>query len=239
MVDSPSVLVTICARGGSTRVPNKNIREIAGCPLVAHTIRQAKMWDTVTDIVVSTDSDEIAAIAEERGVNMPFKRPAHLADDEAAKLPVIQHAHEEMEVATGTEYDFVVDLDVTTPIRLVEDIEGCFQQVYGTDAYNAYSVTEADKNPYFNMVETDEDGYASLSKHPDEDIVRTQDVPDVYEMNASVYVYESDYLRNTNSIQSNRNAIYEMPRERSIDIDTMFDLDINRYLMEDKGVSYD
>jgi len=233
------ILVTICARGGSKEVSKKNVREVAGEPLISHTIRQAKKWDRTTDLVVSTDSKDIATIATECGAQVPFLRPAELATDEAPKLPVIQHALDQMESERETTYDYVVDLNTTAPIRLIEDIEACFQRVHGTKAYNAYTVTEADRNPYFNMIELDEEGYASVSKPPDESITRRQDAPAVYAMNASVYVYGRDHLATANAVHSERAAISEMPPERSADVDRPIDLAFVRFLMDDWGVEYD
>jgi N-acylneuraminate cytidylyltransferase/CMP-N,N'-diacetyllegionaminic acid synthase len=227
-----NLLCTICARGGSKGVPDKNIREVGSKPLIAHTIEHALDWDRQSDVVVSTDSDRIAAVAREHGAAVPFMRPDQLATDTAAKLPVIKHAVTECEREFDSTYDYVVDLDATAPLRTVEDIENCFQTVINTDAHNAYTVTEADKNPYFNMVEVDDDGYASLSKTTDTAITRRQDTPTVYEMNASIYVFERDFLMETGSVHGDRTRIAEMPPERSIDIDRPIDLAFVEFLLE-------
>ncbi len=234
MTERPTTLCTIAARGGSQGVPNKNIRTVGGKPLIAHTIDHAIAWDRPCDLVVSTDSPEIAAVAEEHGAEVPFIRPDHLATDTAPKLPVIQHAHDEMSERNETTYEYIVDLDPTAPLRIVEDIENCFQQVYGTKASNAYTVTEADKNPYFNMVELDADGYASLSKTVDGDVVRRQDAPVVYEMNASVYVWKRNQLEESTTIHLDRTRISTMPPERSVDIDRPIDLAFVEFLFENE-----
>jgi N-acylneuraminate cytidylyltransferase/CMP-N,N'-diacetyllegionaminic acid synthase len=226
------ILCTVCARGGSKGVPNKNVRDVDGKPLVAHTIEQGLSWDRCDELVVSTDSEDIAEVARDYGARVPFSRPDRLASDTAAKLPAIQHAHEQMEEIDDTTYDVVVDLDATAPLRTVQDIEDCFQAVQGTNAHNAYTVTEAEKNPYFNMVELDDDGYAHLSKDPGEDVVRRQDAPAVYEMNASIYVYERSYLVEATSHHGDRTRVSEMPRERSIDIDEPIDLAFVEFLLE-------
>jgi N-acylneuraminate cytidylyltransferase/CMP-N,N'-diacetyllegionaminic acid synthase len=234
-----NILVTICARGGSKGVSKKNIRKVDGEPLITHTIRQTLGWDRTTDLVVSTDSEEIASVAEEHGAQVPFIRPAELATDEAPKLPVIQHAHNYMESETGIKYDYVVDLNTTAPLRLVDDIEECFQCVHGTDATNAYTVTEAERNPYYNMVELDEEGYASVCKEPERSIPRRQDAPSVYAMNASIYVYERDHLANADAIHSERTVVSVMPPERSVDIDRPIDLAYTKFLIDDWGVEFD
>lgn len=234
MTTDLSVLCTVCARGGSKGVPNKNIREVGGKPLIAHTIERGRAWDRCTDLIVSTDSKDIADVAEECGGRVPFMRPDRLASDTAAKLPAIQHAHKEMEAETGTMYDYVVDLDATAPLRTVEDIENCFWTVHDTDASNGFTVTEADKNPYFNMIELDEDGYANLSKQTDTDVVRRQDAPTVYEMNASVYTWERDYLRDSGAIHGERTRVSVMPPERSVDIDRPIDLAFVEFLLDNE-----
>ncbi|RJX47964.1 acylneuraminate cytidylyltransferase family protein [Halonotius pteroides] len=229
------VLCTICARGGSKGVPNKNIRTVAGKPLIAHTIEHALDWNRSTDVVVSTDSTEIAEVAEQYGAEVPFLRPEQLASDSAAKLPVIQHVHQYMTEETDTDYDYIVDLDATAPLRKIEDIKNCFQVLQNSDSHNVYTVTEADKNPYFNMVELDQDGCASLSKQAQSEIVRRQDAPDVYAMNASVYIWEQGHLQGTDSIHQERTRISVMPPERSVDIDRPIDLAFVEFLFENES----
>lgn len=225
------VLCTICARGGSTGVPRKNVRTVGGKPLIVHSVEHAKSWERTTDVVVSTDDEEIRDVATAHGAQAPFVRPDELASDEAAKLPAIKHAVREMESRTGTTYDYVVDLDATAPLRNVEDIERCYDVATQDDVSNSYTVTEADKNPYFNMVELDREGYAQLSKEPSTAVVRRQDTPTVYAMNASVYVYEHDFLLETDSVHGERTKVSVMPPERSIDIDRPVDLEFVDFLM--------
>ncbi|WP_435162006.1 cytidylyltransferase domain-containing protein [Halorubrum sp. SY-15] len=237
MTDTENVLCTICARGESKGIPNKNLREVGSKPLIAHTIEHAVAWNRQTEVVVSTDSEMIADIAREYGATVPFIRPDRLATDTAAKLPVIQHAVTEAEQQFGTTYDYVVDLDATAPIREIEDIDNCFDLVADGDAQNAYTVTEADKNPYFNMVELDEMGYASLSKTTESGVVRRQDAPTVYEMNASIYVFERDFLLQADSVHGNKTKASVMPPERSVDIDRPIDLAFVEFLLEN-GIEY-
>ncbi|SEV91831.1 acylneuraminate cytidylyltransferase family protein [Halobacterium jilantaiense] len=230
------VLCTICARSGSKGVPRKNIREVGGKPLIAHSIEQALAWDRANEVVVSTDDDEIRTIANEYGASAPFLRPEKLSTDEAAKVPVIQHALTETEKRERKEYDYIVDIDATAPLRDVTDIEDCFQVALEDSVSNAYTVTDADKNPYFNLVELDEDDYAHLSKELPDDVIRRQEAPPVYAMNASVYVYERDFLVRTDTVHGERTKVSIMPRERSVDIDTPLDLRFVEFLMECKDV---
>lgn len=227
------VLVTICARGGSKGVPRKNIREVGGKPLIAHAIEDAKNWERDCDIIISSDDEEIRETGEKYGAEALFERPEKLATDESGKLPAIKHALRETEKAKSKEYDIVIDLDATAPLRKPEDIERAFQKLKETDAQNVYSVYESDKNPYFNMVELDEEDYARLSKNPSDKVLRRQDTPKVYAMNAAVYVYEKDFLQSTDSIHGEKTKIIEMPEERSVDIDTPKDLKFAKFLMEE------
>lgn len=225
------ILCTICARGGSKGVPDKNIRKVGDKPLVGHAVSDAKRWERDADVVVSTDDDRIASVAEEFGAEVPFRRPPELASDSAAKLPAIQHAVRQMESDRGERYEYIVDIDATTPLRRPSDIEDCFVAVIEDErATNAYTVCEADKNPYFNMVELDENGYASLSKERSDDVVRRQDTPTVYEMNAAIYVYERDFLMETDSVHGEYTRVSVMPPERSVDIDTEFDLEFVEFI---------
>jgi len=226
------VLCTICARGGSKGIPRKNVRRVGGKPLIVHSIEHALGWQRTTDVVVSTDDEDIRDVAREHGADAPFIRPAELATDDAAKLPVIKHAANKMERRRERQYEYVVDLDATAPLRIIEDIENCFQMADSDDVSNVYTVTEADKNPYFNMVELDDDGYAHLSKQLDDSVVRRQDAPIVYAMNASVYVYRREFLSETDSVHGDRTKVSVMPPERSVDIDTPLDLQFVKYLME-------
>lgn len=230
------VLCTICARGGSKGVPRKNVRAVGGKPLIAHTIEHGLNWDRTTDLVVSTDDEAIRTVALEYDALAPFLRPEGLATDEAAKLPVIQHATQEMENRHNRTYDYVVDLDATAPLRWVSDIEDCFQVAQSNEVTNAYTVTEADRNPYFNMVELDDEGYASISKELGDNIVRRQGAPTVFAMNSSVYVFKRDFLLETDNIHSGRTKVSVMPRERSVDVDSPFDLRIVECLMENDVV---
>lgn len=230
------ILSTICARGGSKGVPRKNIREIAGVPLIGHAIRDAQVWKRDTDIVVSTDDNTIADVARDYGARVPFIRPDELATDDAPKLPVIKHALKQMEATESKTYDYIVDIGATTPLREPVDIEQCFATV--TDdpkCHNAYTVRESERNPYFNMVEVDEDGYARLSKSPEENFVRRQDTPMVYGMNAAVYVYERDFLLETDSTHGKYTRISVMPPERSVDIDSELDLKFANFLSTQSG----
>ncbi len=224
-------LCTICARGGSKGVPNKNLRLVGGLPLIVHSIRHAlesRLFDTVA---VSSDSAEILAVAKREGVDLCIERPAHLATDTASKLDAVQHAFQASEATAGKTFDTITDLCPTAPLRVISDIVSCIAAVEAGGAENVFSVTPAHRSPYFNLVETDAEGKVRLSKPPTTAIVRRQDSPDCYDMNASIYVWRRQPFIDKPYLFGATTAIHVMPRERSFDIDTPLDLEIVEMLM--------
>jgi|TARA_B100000315_G_scaffold56702_1_gene51045 CMP-N,N'-diacetyllegionaminic acid synthase len=227
------VLCTICARKGSKGVPNKNVKEILGKPLIAFSIQQALESRLFDKIVVSTDSVEIREIAKRYGAESWFSRPAELSSDDSPKIPVIQHALEESEKKFSCKFDHIIDLDATSPLRNVEDIRKAYK-VFLKDGFdNLISGTRSRKNPYFNMIES-KNGKVELSKQLKNTPVNRQQSPQVYDMNASIYVWSRDFLLKNNSLFSGKLGFYEMPEDRSIDIDSSLDWEIVKMIMEKK-----
>lgn len=227
------ILGTVCARGGSKGVKNKNIRDLAGKPLIAYTIEYLKNWNKADRIVCSTDSKDIANIAVKYGAEVPYMRPSELATDTAPKLAALKHIVKFCEQEEKTRYDVIVDLDPTAPLRKRVYLDEAFKKFAESEANNLYSVCKAHKNPYFNMVEVDKKGYAHLCKNSN--ITRRQDAPIVYSVNASIYIYKRDFLMNTGTIHSDKTIIYEMPETTSIDIDDEIDFLFIEFLLK-KGV---
>ena len=229
-------LGTICARGGSRGVPGKNIRELAGHPLIAYTIATAKQCSFVDRFIVSTDSEEIATVARRYGADVPFLRPAELATDTAGKVPAIQHAVREVERKRGAPVDFIVDLDPTSPLRTVAEVRECWELVQTPDTDVVFTVTSADKSPYFNMVEI-VDGYARLSKSLPAAVLRRQDAPAVYSLNASAYAYRRAHLMDDGRVVAPRSRVVVMPPERSRDIDGPLDFAFLEFLVRERKVT--
>jgi CMP-N,N'-diacetyllegionaminic acid synthase len=228
-------LGTICARGGSRGVPGKNVRALAGHPLIAYTIAIARRCTFIDRVVVSTDSEEIAAVARRYGAEVPFLRPAELASDTAAKVPAIQHAVREVERERGAPVDLVVDLDPTAPLRTVDEVRACWELVQTPATDVVFTVTAAEKSPYFNMVEL-VDGYARLSKLAGQPVVRRQDAPAVFSLNASVYAYRRAHLMDDGRVIAPRSRIVVMPPERSRDVDGPIDFAFLEFLVREKIV---
>jgi CMP-N,N'-diacetyllegionaminic acid synthase len=224
-------LCTICARGGSKGVKGKNLRILHGKPLIAYSIEQARAADMFDLLAVSSDSDEILDIARKWGCDYVVKRPAELATDQAAKLPAIRHCVTEVERTVGHEFDTLVDLDATSPLRLPEDICNAVRLLEDSGAGNVITAMPARRSPYFNMVELDAGGIVHLSKPPLSAIVRRQDAPECYDMNASVYVWKHASLFNNDSVFNQDTRLYVMPEERSIDIDSELDFKFVEFVM--------
>lgn len=228
------ILVVIAARGGSKGVKYKNIRPLSGKPLIGYSIEQALRWGKARHVVVSTDSHKIRDIARRYGAEAPFIRPKKLAGDNTPKLPVIRHALIESERLFNERYDIVVDLDATAPIRQLKDLDNCLSLFIKKKPTTLFSVVKAHRNPYFNMVEKKSDGFIKLSKKLPHKVVRRQDAPEVYSMNASIYFYSRKFLIQHNHITpfSKRTAVYIMDDLSAFDIDREIDFRFIDFLIK-------
>jgi CMP-N,N'-diacetyllegionaminic acid synthase len=224
-------LCTICARGGSKGVPGKNVRPLLGLPLIAHTLRQARATEAFDTIAVSSDDPQILRIAQEHGADVLVDRPPQLATDTAGKPAAIAHAVRAAEAATSIRYDTLVDLDATSPLRLPSDVTAAIDLLEGSDADNVISAAPARRSPYFNLVELDGDGHVHLSKPLPAVVVRRQDAPRTYDMNASIYVWRRDAFLADPKVFYPRTRLLEMPEDRSVDVDSELDWMIVELLM--------
>lgn len=230
-------ICTICVRGGSKGVKNKNIRPLAGKPLLAHTLEQAKESGLFQRIAVSSDSDAILKVAEQWGADDLVVRPQELASDTSPKLPAICHCVKAAEIRAGKRADIVVDLDATSPLRLTEDIKGAVDLLESRGISNVITAAPARRSPYFNLVEVDDRGVVTLSKPPESSVVRRQDSPACFDMNASIYVWKRHALfDNTATVFNNDTGLFVMPEDRSHDIDTELDFEIVEFLMKKRSL---
>ena len=233
---SYKILCTICARGGSKGVKNKNIKLINDKPLIAYTIEQAMQSQLFEHVVVSTDSDEIASVSKNYGAEVFFKRSQDMASDTAGKLDVIKDAFIRSEKHYEQQFDYLIDLDATAPLRNVDDILNSFGQFLKDNNDNLITAMPSRRNPYFNLVEVDNDGKVRLSKKLASKIVRRQDAPKCYDMNASIYIWKRKTILNEKDMFLDNTGLYIMPEERSIDIDTELDYKIVEFLMSMNNV---
>jgi len=227
-----SRLCTILARGGSKGVPGKNLRELAGKSLLAHAVQQARDSALFQTIAVSSDDDAILDAARILGVEHVIRRPAAMATDEASKLPAIQHCVHAVEARTRVLYGVIVDLGVASPFRTADDIRGSVSLFEARNRPSiVVSATRARSSPYFNMVELDADGFAHLSKPPPRRIERRQDGVPVYELNGAIYVWRRDAILEAPAVFYPDTVIFEMPHERSVDIDGPTDMAFAEFLV--------
>ncbi|MGE3539056.1 MAG: hypothetical protein AB7N91_16690 [Candidatus Tectimicrobiota bacterium] len=228
----PMIVGAICARGGSKGVPRKNLRPLAGVPLIAHTIRCAQACPVFQRVVVSTDDAEIADVARQYGAEVPFLRPGHLAQDHSSKWPVFQHLVETMEQLTRQRIDVLVDLDTGVPLRQPADIVGCVEQLLAGSADVVATAYEAERNPYFNMVEIATDGLARIVKPLAQPIAYRQGAPVVYSLSPAVYAMRRASLWQYEHWSQAKFHIHVIPRERAVDIDHEVDFRFVEYLMQ-------
>ena len=222
-------LYVIPARGGSKGIPHKNIKSLAGKPLIGYSIDVARQLAADIDICLTTDDPDIAATAESMGLNVPFLRPASLATDTCGTYEVLIHALDFYR-DRGIDYDTLVLLQPTSPMRTADDVRAALA-LYSPDIDMVVTVKEAASNPYYNCYETDNDGFLHISKG-DGGYTRRQDAPKVWEYNGAVYVINVESLRRMPLSAFTRRRMSVMPAERSVDLDTPVDWLIAEKLIE-------
>lgn len=231
----PSFLGLIPARGGSMRLPRKNLLPLAGKPLLARTVEAARNARYLDRVVLSTDNLEIAAIGREFGADVPFLRPVKLASDTASTVDVALHALRSLQ-AQGEHYDFVVILQPTSPLRSSADIDAAIELLLVKRADAVISVCETDHPPEWCNPLPDDLSMASFFR-PGIRRTRSQDLPRSYRLNGAVYVYNCRRLLVSGSLEMDDNSYaYIMPRERSVDIDSEIDFELAEFLCRRLGV---
>lgn len=235
-------LITILCRKGSKGLPDKNVREICGKPLVTWTLLQAiSVADLDTDIVLSSNDERVFESTKLwKGLFTPYHRSDRYDGDNAPKLDAIREVVSFMQALNQTTYDVIIDLDVTNPMRLNSDIQKALVRFNQSGCDSLVSVTRARKNPYFNQLIKFVDvfsGDCSYEVVNPAEITRRQDTPEVYDMNAAIYIYKNDWLMDkagTSPISDNT-EIYLMPDESAFDIDSELDFKIVEMLMRGKN----
>lgn len=236
------VLITICARGGSKGIPGKNIKLLNGRPLIDYTIQVAKQFQQKFNhvaIELSTDSEEIVKVAEGCGLKSDYRRPDYLAEDTVGKIDAIKDVLLRKEEAEHCRYDFILDMDVTSPLRNLQDLTEAFDIIQRNDsAIDLFSVSHSSRSPYFNMVEQKENGFFSLVKQPEGLVLTRQSVPKVYDMNASFYFYKRSFFDlGYRGAITDKSIIYIVPHT-CFDLDHPIDFEILSYLMENNKLDF-
>lgn len=217
----------IPARGGSKGIPRKNIKLIAGKPLIVWTIESALRSSMLDAVVVSTDDAEIAEVARRAGAQVPFMRPSELAQDQTPGIEPVLHALAEM-----PEYDSVLLLQPTSPLRTREDIDGCLRLAMEHHALSVVAVSEPDAHPYWTYRLTERQGLERLVAAPP--VVRRQDLPAVVAINGALYFADAKWLRRGGNLIGTETIAYVMSRERSIDLDTPLDWKFAELLLKER-----
>lgn len=227
------MLALITARAGSKGLPRKNILLAGGKPLLAWTVDAAISAECVERVVLSSDDHEIMDAARSAGCDVPFCRPAHLASDVATSIDVVLHALDQL-----PGYDYVILLQPTSPLRTAADIDAAFELMLQSGAPSCVSVCEADQSPYWMYrVEVGNKLQRLLSEV--DGITRRQDLPPVYVLNGAIYIAQIDWLRENKSFVGGGAVAYLMPKERSLDIDTVQDFELFRSRIEDEIYSFE
>lgn len=237
------ILITICARGGSKGIPGKNIKNINGKSLIGYSIDLTKKIKEKFDakVALSTDDEAIKKVAESFDVFSEYIRPDYLATDAAGKIDTIKDLLLYEESLIADKYDFILDLDVTSPLRTLEDITKALDLILANaEALNLFSVNPAARSPYFNMVEKNTDGFYSLVKTSlDGSVMTRQSAPKVFELNASFYWYRRSFFESgSKSAITNKSLIYEMDHI-CFDLDHQVDFLFMEYLLKTNKLDFE
>ena len=223
----------IPARGGSKGIPDKNIRLLGDKPLIAYTIDAAKRSKLLTDFVVSTDSEKIANVCKNYGLEVPFMRPIELSGDYVESYPVIVHALKKMEESRKESYDYFVMLQPTSPVREAEDIDNSLKILFETETDSVVSVVDAGASHPLRMKRIVGDNI--LITYIDqgfENMKPRQELPPVYIRNGAVYASRFNVLEDVGALVGKNCRAYIMPPERSINIDSMVDFRVAEAIIE-------
>jgi CMP-N-acetylneuraminic acid synthetase len=236
------ILITICARGGSKGVPKKNIKLLNNIPLIDYTIKLAKEvakhWDA--KISLSTDDKEILYTAKLSGIETSYLRPQHLANSQTGKVETLAHLIRYEEEELSAEFDFILDLDVSSPLRNFNDIKTGFKIIdMDKNMLTLFSVSKPNRNPYFNVVEkSDTTGYYNLVKGLDKPIQSRQKAPEVFDMNSSFYWYRRSFFdTDYNSPITDYTGIYIMDHV-CFDIDNNIDFTFMEFLLKNNQLDF-
>jgi CMP-N-acetylneuraminic acid synthetase len=221
----------VFARGGSKGLPGKNIKPLAGKPLIQYSIESAASSRLIDQVFVSTDDIDIAEVARVNGA-VVIDRPNELATDISPEWLSWRHAIEWVKEHYGP-FDVFVSLPATSPLRSVEDIDGAIFKLKEMKSDICISVTEASRSPYFNMVKQSEIGYVELVNKPETDVVRRQDAPKVFDITTVVYASTPDFILNNYGLFSGTVTSIDVPKERAVDIDDIYDFKFAEVLVQE------
>ena len=236
MINNKKVLAITLARGGSKSVPRKNIMLIDGKPLIAHTIEEVKKSRFIDNYLVSTDDQEIADVARQWGAEVPFLRPAELAQDTSTSADALIHAVSAYETFTGLTFDFIIEIMCTNPLKVVEDIDTCIEKLEKTGADSVVSVVQLfDHHPArIKKIESDEIKDFCVTETEES---RRQDLkPNAYVRNGSIYALKRETIMKFRSRRGNVSRPHIMPKNRTVNIDEPADVFYAEYYLNQRDV---
>ncbi len=232
MIDNKKILAIIPARGGSKRVPRKNVKLLSNKPLISYTISAALKSKYIDKTIVSTDNKEIARIARQYEADIPFIRPSELAHDDSTTLSVLKHAVKFMEKSKNFKPDLVILIQPTSPLVLAEDIDMAIEKIIETKTNSCVSVCEISERPEW-MFHLSESGKIRPFLKKKNKITNSQQLPKVYRLNGAIYITRRDILiKNNIIIDEDSSSAIVMPPERSIDIDRPIDFIVAEALIK-------
>jgi len=228
-----NVLALITARGGSKSIPKKNIAPLAGKPLIAWTIEAALQSRGLNRVIVSTDDKEIAQVGRDWGAEVPFMRPAELAQDDSPHIAVLEHAIRWLKAHDAACPHYIMTLQPTSPLRTAEDIDGAIQIAEARDAIAVVSVCETEHHPYLSK-RILEDGTLADFVSSDIAYLCRQALPPAYALNGAIYLNRCESLLRDKTFLPQGAYGYIMPHERSLDIDSLWDFYLADLILRDR-----
>jgi CMP-N,N'-diacetyllegionaminic acid synthase len=235
MYKHKSFLAIIPARGGSKGLPGKNIKELCGKPLIAWSIESALNSKYIDEVMVTTDNQNIAEISKQYGANVPFLRPEELASDTATTFDAVKHTIEFYKNELNKEFDYIVLLEPTSPLRESYDIDNAIEILFNSKADSIVGISKTeDQNPAF-LVLKDENGYILGYENKNMKVFRRQDIKDVYFFEGTIYISKTDVLLREKTFYHKNTIGYEVPKYKSLEIDDIYDFVMVEAIMKYKG----
>ena len=235
MYKDKTFLAIIPARAGSKGLPGKNIKELCGKPLIAWSIEAGFKSKYLDEVMVTTDSQEIADIAKSYGANIPFLRPDYLASDTATSFDAVKHTIEFYKNELNKEFDYIVLLEPTSPLREDDDIDNAIEQLFNSNADSIVGICKTeDQNPAF-LIKKDDNGYIYGYENKDMKVLRRQDISDVYFFEGTIYISKTDILLDKQTFYHGKTIGYEVPKYKSLEVDDMDDFIMVEAIMKYKG----
>jgi CMP-N,N'-diacetyllegionaminic acid synthase len=231
-----NIVATVCMRGGSKGVPRKNLKPLAGRPLLVHTVEQALACKCFDRVIANSDDLEMAEVARAAGAEVPFMRPPQLATDTASKWHVFRHLVQALEAREGYRVDAIADLDTGAILRTVSDIEATVRLLDDPRIQVGVTAYEAAHNPYYNLVEVNAAGDAEVSKPVQPPIVNRQAAPPAYCLSPATFAIRTRALFEREHWSACVMRLHIIPRERALDIDTQLDFALVETLFKAQAI---